>query len=237
MSGVCEAQKQVEHQHQVWFAYNNKLTFNPTWSLVTEVQERRFVNPDAQYQFLIRTHLHRDLGAGWDVATGIAYFLQSPNHPESHIQFTVPEIRPHLEFNLRQKIKALSIEHRYKIEMRFFHNINADLIELEDGFTYGNLRFRYRLQLVIPIIKFNEAQSMKIKVGDEVMLNVGQKIVNNLFDQNRLFVGLNMTFSPSITVETGYINYYQQQKSGINYYNRDIFGLIFYHSIQTMRTL
>jgi hypothetical protein len=31
-------------------------------------------------------------------------------------------------------------------------------MDLEDGYTYGTLRFRYWLQLIIPLVKFNEAK-------------------------------------------------------------------------------
>lgn len=234
---TCAAQKQVEHQQLIWYAYFNTIKFDTVWSLTTELQERRFINPGAQHQFLIQTHVHRQLGAGWDVAAGVCFFLQNPNDPESDLQLTVPEIRPHLEFNLRQKIKLLRIEHRYKMEARFFHHTDSGFTELEEGYTYGNLRFRYRLQFLLPIIKFNETQSLKLKAGDEILFNVGEKIVSNFFDQNRFFIGLHMILSPTITLETGYMNWFQEQKSGVDYYNRDILGLALYHTIQTKQTL
>jgi hypothetical protein len=232
VSGTCTAQKHIEHQQLIWYAYFNTIHFDTTWSLTTELQERRFINPGAQHQFLVRTHLHRNLGAGWDVAAGLCLLFHNPNDPESDLQLTVPEIRPHLEFNLRQKIKSLRIEHRYRVEARFLHNTDLSLMELEDGYTYGSLRFRYRLQLLLPVVRLSETQSIKLKASDEIFLNVGENIVHNFFDHNRLFAGLNMVVSPTFTVEVGYINWFQQRSSGVDYYNRDILQLALYQTIQ-----
>jgi hypothetical protein len=83
IGSTCTAQKQVEHQQQVWYAYFNTIRFDTTWSLVTELQERHFINPSAQHQFIIRAQLRRKLGAGWDMAAGMCIFYHNSNDPES----------------------------------------------------------------------------------------------------------------------------------------------------------
>ena len=236
LSVVARAQKQVEHQQQIWFAYINTIRFNPSWFLVSEVQERRFINPSAPFHFLLRTHIHRDLGSGWDAGAGFALFLQSPNNPESEIDLTIPELRPHLEFNLRQKLKNFNLEHRYRAEARIFHNVNSSLTDLEEGYTYGTLRLRYRLQFIFPVVKSKGATILKLKAGDELLVNVGENIVHNFFDHNRLFAGIICTLGPAFDLEAGYINWFQQQKSGVDYYNRDIFVFNLQHSIESKRT-
>ena len=236
VSGVAWSQKQVEHQQQIWFGYTNTIRFNPTWFLVTEVQERRFINPSAPFHFLLRTHIHRDLGSGWDAAAGFSLFLQSPNDPESEIDLTIPELRPHLEFNLRQKLNSFNIEQRYRAEARFFHNVNSTLTDLDDGYSYGTLRLRYRIQFIFPVIKSKGVNIIKLKAGDELMVNVGENIVHNFFDQNRLYAGVIFVLGPAFSLEAGYINWFQQQKSGVDYYNRDIFAFYFQHTIESKRT-
>jgi len=176
--------------------------------------------------------LRRKLGAGWDMSAGMSIFYHNSNDPDSDIDLAVPELRPHLEFNFQQKFHFLRLEHRYKAEARFFHNTNTTLTDLEEGYTYRTLRIRYRLQLIFPLVKFNEVQSLNLKAGDEILLNAGKKIVKNVFDQNRWFVGLNMVFSPSFSLEAGYLNSFQEQSSGTDYYNRDILRLALYQIIQ-----
>lgn len=232
IGSICSAQKQVEHQQQVWYAYFNTIQFDTTWSLTSEFQERRFINPSAQHQFIIRAQVRRKLGAGWAVSAGMCIFYHRSNDPESDNDLTVPEFRPHIEFNHKQKIHFLRLEHRYKVEARFFHNTNTTLTDLEEGYTYTTMRIRYQLQLAYPLVKFNDAQTLSLKAGDEILLNAGKKIVKNVFDQNRWFVGLNMAFSPSFSVEVGYLNWFQEQSSGTDYYNRDILRLTLYQVIQ-----
>lgn len=237
LCGILFAQKQVEHQQLMWYAYQNTLKIDSSWSLVTELHERRFRNPDVQHQLLLRTRIQRDLGSGWDMGAGMCVSFQSPNDPATEIDVVLPELRPHLEFNFHQKIKLLNIDHRYKAEARFFHHVNSTFTDLEDGYEYGTIRFRYRLQFFYPILRLKEQKTLRVRFGDELMVNLGENIVHNFFDQNRLFAGLNMVFSQVITLEAGYINWFQQQKSGVNYYNRDILAVALYHSIKSKRTL
>ena len=63
------------------------------------------------------------------------------------------------------------------------------------------------------------------------MFNVGKKIVKNTFDQNRIYLAVNYKLNASYAFELGYMNWFQQQKSGVDFYNRDILRLSIIHSI------
>ena len=76
------AQKNVEHQDLVWYGYYNTIEINEKYSVLSEIQERHFINPVAQHQLVFRSNLQRKLGEQWNVSGGITYFLQSPNNPE-----------------------------------------------------------------------------------------------------------------------------------------------------------
>ncbi|MEJ8802568.1 DUF2490 domain-containing protein [Pontibacter sp. H249] len=219
--------KQVTHQQLLWFGYHNTLEWPNKWSVNTEIEERRFFNPDKQHQFLVRSQLKYTLGKDWNVAAGLAYFLQSPQNPRATEKLVVPELRPHLQLDYKQQIKKLSITHRYKAEMRFFRNTANG--ELADGYN-SNYRFRYRIGLEYTVAAINR-QILKLKVSDEIMLNAGKRIVNNSFDQNRIYGGLNYTLSKSVAVEAGYLKWFQQRSSGIEYYDRDIVRLVVTHNI------
>jgi hypothetical protein len=73
------AQKNVTNQKLGWYVYVNTIEFNKKWFLITEVQERFFINPTSQHQLLLRTHLHRTIFNGFDVAlkTDYAYISLS----------------------------------------------------------------------------------------------------------------------------------------------------------------
>jgi hypothetical protein len=217
--------KQVTHQQLIWYGYYNTLQFNQKYFLTTEIQERHFINPFAQHQFVLRSHIHRNVGAGWDVALGMCLFLQSPQDPTSESDLIVPELRPHIALANQTKLNRFTINQRYKAEARFFHEVENN--ELVNGYHFGNFRFRYQIGIEIPVYK----KWLSVKLSDEVMLNAGKNITYNIFDQNRIYVALNYNITPNLRLETGYLNWYQQRASGNSFYNRDIIRFTVFHKI------
>lgn len=226
------AQKSVTHQSLIWYPYTLNLNFGEKWSWQTEFEERHFIQPaTVQHQFLIRTHVHRKIGkSGWEASVGMCYFMQSPNDPKAAIKLIVPELRPHVEVAYLQKLKHLSLDHRYRIEARFFHQTNAAGNQLEDGFQYGNFRFRYRFQATVPLWKIDPQRALSLVVNDEIHLNAGNKIVTNLFDQNRFSAGLSIDPIPALKVSVSYINFFQQRPTGA-FFNRNILRIGILHTV------
>ena len=225
------SQKEITKQNLAWVAFNFNLNFNNKWSLQSEIQERIYVQPFAQHQFVLRSHLHRTLGtSNWEVSAGMCLFLQSPNDPSASNKLIIPELRPHIEALCKQQFNSWGLEHRYRAEARFFHQTNATKTELEDGFDFGNFRFRYRLQAYFQLIEFNKNSSLRVKVADEIHLNAGQNIIKNVFDQNRISVDLAWLLNPSLQIELGYLNWFQQTPSA-TFFNRNIVRLSFTHRL------
>ena len=136
-------QKSTTNQNLIWYGLFTTIKINKNWYFQNEFQERHYINPTAQHQFLIRSHLHRLLGnSGWETSAGICLFLQNPNDPNATVTLTVPELRPHAEFAYKQKLDKVNIDHKYRAEARFFHSTNQARTELEDDFEFGNFRFR-----------------------------------------------------------------------------------------------
>ena len=222
-------QKKIEKQQLIWYGYYNSLKFNENWTLNSEIQERQFYNPTSQHQLVFRSNLERKLIGDWKASVGMTLFLQNPNSPYSESNLTVPELRPDVGFNNKQKLRFLTINHRYKAEARFFHDIKNQ--QLVGGYRFSNFRLRYQLGLDFPILKKEEKEKIILKIKDEIMFNVGNKIVKNTFDQNRIYVALNYKLNNSYAVEVGYMNWFQQQKTGTDFYNRDILRLSIFHNI------
>ncbi len=225
-SNHAQETKSIANQNLIWYGYFNTLHFSDKLFLTTELQERHFINPVAQSQFVIRTHLHRQLSSGWDAAAGMCLFLQGTNDPFNN-SINVPELRPHIEFNYKQKLNKLTFEHRYKIESRFFHNVNSDRSDLEDGYFFGNFRFRYRFQATIPFASFKNGGKVKLKVSDEIHINAGHSIVLNTFDQNRIYLGINTDLTKNLSFEIGYLHWFQKRITDADYYNRHILRFTF----------
>ena len=224
-------QKSTTDQSLVWYGVFTRIDISEKWYFQNEFQERHFVNPTVQHQFIIRSHMHRLLGkSGWETSLGMCLFLQNPNDPNVTIKLTVPELRPHIEFAYKQKLQKVIFDHRYRVEARFFHNTNPIRTELEDGFDFGTFRIRYRLQATIPFLKVTETNVLKFKISDEIHLNAGSRNSNQVFDQNRIYVGLNYDLLPNLSVEVGYLNWFQQRSIDA-FYKRDILRFTVFHQI------
>jgi len=225
-----QSTKTTSTQNLIWYGYTNALQFSERTFLVTELHERHFINPFAQHQIAARTHFHYALNEGWETALGICLFLSNSNDPEVD-EILIPEARFNLELNQKQKLKKLIIAHRYQVESRFFKNTNSNHTELEDGFYFSAIRFRYRIEATIPIIKLKNDKQIKIKISDEFMLNFGPKIIYNTFDQNRIYTALNIDFTKSLSAEIGYLNSFQKRSTPNDFYMRNIVRLTLFHKI------
>jgi hypothetical protein len=223
------AKKNVIHQKLVWLNYFNTIQFNEKHFLVTEFQERRFSEELTQHQRIIRSHFHFKLNNNWEIAPGFAYFLQFPHDPESTSELIVPELRPFVQINNKNKLsEQFSIHHQYKVEWRFFKNNNG--LELTEGYN-NNLRFRYRLGVDVLLTEFNN-HPFKLKIFDEIHINAGKNIVYNHFDQNRIYAGLNYEWNTNLSTEIGYLNWHQQTANGTDFFNRNILRFSVFHKVQ-----
>ena len=92
-------------------------------------------------------------------------------------------------------------------------------------------RFRYRIQGDYDFWR-KKKKYLKAIVYDELMINAGKEVVNNVFDQNRIYVGLQYGINSSLALELGYLNSFQQRASGFDYFNRNIIRLGIYHKLK-----
>lgn len=215
----ANTKKNVDTQHLLWTRYYLKLKINDNYQIRQELEERTYWFPWRQHQFISRTHVEKKLGKGWNAGVGFTYFLQSLPHDPEITNFTNElELRPQLEIAYKQIISnKISLHHRYWSEFRFFEQPN-------NSFEYGNNRTRYKLEL-----RYSPFNKIAVKVFDEIHINIGRKIVHNVFDQNRL--GASVQYMPikNFGIELSYINWYQQRKSGVDFYNRHIVRLTIHH--------
>jgi hypothetical protein len=223
------AQNNVITQNMIWYGYYFQFPITEKWYLVSEIQERHFVDPFAQLQFLVRTHAHRKMGKGWETGIG---FTASFLNPKAEFIVTVPELRPNLELAFQHKFQKITFDHRLTVEARFFHRLEEDLSALADGYYFQSFRWRYRFQLSFPLSKIGEKGKLKLKVSDEIMLKSNFKFNNQILDQNRIYTAFNLETGSSFTYEVGYLNSYLKRVSD-GFYNRNIIRLNVIHKINS----
>ncbi|UOB16839.1 DUF2490 domain-containing protein [Abyssalbus ytuae] len=217
---IVSAQKKIDTQHLLWGRYYLKFKLDH-YTIGYEAEERTYWFPWRQHQFLTRIHLQRNLIKNWEAGIGFAYLLQSlPHNPHITNFYNRSELRPQLEVSCKQSLfQKLNIHHRYWWEFRFYEQPNG-------SFRFGNNRIRYKLEL-----KYLLLPKITLKIFDEVLFNIGKKITYNTFDQNR--IGGSIQFMPDDTfgLELGYFNWFQQQKTGSDFYNRNIIRFTIHHEL------
>jgi len=221
---AAQNSKDIEQQELVWGGYFLTAELNAAWALNLSAQNRMYTEELRQHQFISTAKLTRDIGAGWKVSPGFIFFIQTfPQDPDAAFEEHRLELRPIIEFQQTQKISpAFSISHRYRPEFRFFET------EPESGtFEYGNIRFRYKLQANW---KLNDR--FTLKAFDEIHISIGDEIVNNVFNQNRIGGSVETALFYGLSIEFGYLNWFQQRSTGSDFFNRHIGTVTIRHKLK-----
>jgi|GEM_PF-722881 len=215
--------QETRSQSIYWIRYQNQLLFSEKLYWNNELDNRRFFAPDVQHQLIFHSRLHYkikkfDYGAGLTVSWAYAQF------PEEPVAHPTMEIRPVVEVTHENKIRNWIIQNRVRLDNRFFEADKNENILEHSRYT---ARLRYRFQLRIPLLQKDGSMLAGMRIADEVMLNHRQ----NTFDQNRVYVSLDLHLSKKISLETGYIYIYQQRFGTEDFFNRHVLRFSVLHKI------
>jgi hypothetical protein len=161
------------------------------WGGYIELQTRtnEFFNQAFYYE--VKGGISYDIAKNYTALLGtgryITYDYDNLDEPP-----TTKETRLWEQMTVSQFLDRIKIEHRYRIEQRFF-NVG-----------YRN-RFRYRLNLAIPLNHRKiEAKTYYLAVFDEIFLN--NKAPH--FERNRFSLALGYQFDKSLSVQAGWMSQY-----------------------------
>jgi hypothetical protein len=194
------------------------------WLDVHYRQTDHFV--DRPFQFLFRpavTYLIKD-----NLRVNVGYTL-AEHFPAQGLKTTRTEHRAWQQIWWNQKYTGFSTLQWLRLEQRFNQKVVAD--QKEHGYIYTS-RVRYNFAFFIPLRgKEIVAKTPFVAIMNEVFLNFGKNVINNTFDQNRFFAGIGYQFTPHLNAQLGYMNVWQQDASGNNYFNTHAIRLFFFHSL------
>jgi hypothetical protein len=226
---VSQAQnvKNVDNQSILWTRYYNLLTLNDKWSLHSEIDNRIFLKPVEENLFVVRVQSRYKINNDLETGAGFAYFSIATQDPEITTNFNIPEYRGQQDIIWKQNLGKIILGQRFQIEERFIQNANKEGLLAGTTFFW---RFRYRIQGEYFCWK-NKNQFLKTLLSGEIMINAGEKIIKNTFDQNRVYAAIQYGINQNIAIEFGYLNSFQQRASGIDYFNRDIIRFSIFHKM------
>ena len=193
-----------------WFAYTGSQSFYQKWNWHNEVQYRNYNLAGDLQQLLLRTGIGYDLSENNNnVLLGYAYVLSENYIEDTDEKFDFVEHRVFQQFITKQNFNRLFLQHRYRLEERFFS---------DDYKT----RFRYAFMLTVPMnSKVLDKNTFYTVFSDELFLGIQKEP----FDQNRLYGGIGYFITKSLKIETGFM---RQNTSGKN---RNQFQISFFNTL------
>ena len=162
------------------------------WGAYTELQTRTNTLFNEAFYYEVKGGISYDIAKNYTALIGtgryVTYDFNELDQPPTNLETRLWE-----QMVINQFLSRVKIEHRYRIEQRFY----------DDG-NYRN-RFRYRLNMAIPLNHAKvSAKTVYVAMFDEIFLN--NKAPH--FERNRFCLGMGYQFDKSLSVQLSWINQY-----------------------------
>ncbi len=219
-----EASSQTASQFNSWYMYFGNHKLNDNFSLHTEYQFRRHGVIQEWQQSLARIGLDYKLTDQAMITGGYAWIISFP-YGEQPIPLSFAEHRIWQQLITTQKVKRVSLQHRYRLEQRFLENValNANSEKEVEGYRFRQ-RARYRIMTTVPLSKKSlEDNTLFLALYEEAFLGFGEGIGPNILDQNRLYAALGWRFDASSNVQLGYLFHKVFKADGLQQENNHTF--------------
>ncbi len=196
-AGVANAQERaVSHASQQWIQVYTQTVVNKKNALWLDAGMRQTHNGRLPSQRLIRAGWAYGLPLELQGVTGFARFSFQQDGRTNRNEWRLWQ-----EINRNHQFRFAVLQQRLRAEARFFEIMAKGN---DPGSRHFNMRFRYRLQASVPIMKFRkphaESPVLLLSVADELFVNTGQEIVHNTFDNNRFVAGPALKLNQSLTL-------------------------------------
>jgi len=199
-----------------WITYNFRLNFNKHIGLHLDLNLRNYAFLHDLEQGLIRGAVYYNLPAEkLQFSAGAAWSHVEQYKQENQPKITAEERRLHQQLQWSSDIDRATVSHRYRMEERFFS-------------TTSNLRFRYQLNVKVPLNKSKmENGALYLILMDEIFLNLDTPV----FDRNRFLCSAGYFLTPHLRLECGMLwQMYERSNKrqvlftihhSINFHNQD----------------
>ncbi|MEO6498978.1 MAG: DUF2490 domain-containing protein [Mucilaginibacter sp.] len=229
----AQAVKSKENLQQLWFGYSTQTRFSDKWGLWIDLHLRTkddFVNNLSQS--IVRTGLTYYVNDATKLTAGYAWVNLFPG--DNHKYISQPEHRLWQQIQWHTNYRNKKMMQWIRLEEKFKHKILNDSA-LAQGYNF-NYKLRYNFWYEFPLSKKGIVPgALSFIFNDELHINFGKQIVNNYFDQNRLFVGLKYQVNPHDNLQAGYMNLFQQLAAGNRYKNINAVRVFYFHNLDLRR--
>lgn len=214
----------------IWGGFFNTTKLgNSQWSFQFDGQVRSTADIKNVNQILLRPALLYNFNKQHNLGLGYG-FIPSRTTLQGSADL-LPEHRLFQQYIYKQKIKAVTIDHRVRTEERFIgkaQNINGEVDRAGSKFAG---RIRYNFRGIIPLVKTEEfTKGPFASLQDEIFINVLQldNVNGKAFDQNRAYTSFGYRFSKKFDVELGYMYQFIRGGNSTRQQNNHILQAAFY---------
>jgi hypothetical protein len=134
----------------------------------------------------------------------------------------VKEFRFSARYTNDQHNRLIDYGNRYTVEYRL-----RDL--KHDGIYESNFRLRYMAKLEKSLNRvLSQHKPLSVQLSDEVFLQFGKAVHNrpNIFDQNRVYFGVNYELLRNLKTSLGYFYVFQERSSGEEFDNVNMLWVV-----------
>ncbi len=202
-----QAQKTINHEISSWTGVFGSYRLSKNWGIVGD--------------FLInRNNFYADPGFTW-LKGGVGYWTNSSYFFSAGLALLWvprPELtnaKNTLEYRIDPQVvswKPLgkgTFLHRFRLDFRARQNIENNEVLNSRNMSY---RFRYLYSYSLPVTK--GVNPLSLVFVNEVLIQFGNKIVLNTFDQFRIFIGISRNITREFSFDFGYFPIYTQTAAG-----------------------
>ena len=173
-----------------WNILTLRKDINEKWELFGEAQLRSLSFYNEFHYYEMKAGLQYNIDSVFSILSGAGSYNTYSVGDNFNLPIQNREIRSWIEVRMKQQLKRLLFDHRYRAEQRFTSN------------GYRN-RFRYRLSLTIPL------NSPEIKAGTYFLQSWNEIFFTDrepFFERNRIYIGGGYRLNKTVTFQTGYIH-------------------------------
>ena len=188
-----------------WFMYFGDHKFADKWGVHIEGQLRRNDLVSNGQQLLLRTGLNYHFNPNVFATVGYCYVETYP-YGEFPVKATFPEHRLWEQLQIKSQLSNFEWVSRFRLEQRFSQLPvnNAGIFEPGAAIYTNRFRLLNRFSLTFKGSKI-EDRSAYLTAYDEIMINFGEHVGMNLFDQNRAYLAIGYKIPKIGRFEVGYM--------------------------------
>ena len=196
----------LDHEAQSWWSINSTTRLTDRWGVVGDFHIRRNDFAQDPVFYFLRAGAHYWLTEKLAATAGYGHMWQAPAQDDWDTWTNEERVYEQLQYG--SKIGKVGVLHRLRNEQRWSQQAVDDALTGHWAFSD---RLRYLVSFSIPVSTNPAVPSLVL--SHEVLVQFGPGAAST-FDQDRLFIGIKQSLTPSWSFDFGYMPVYKRKTDG-----------------------